>query len=149
MVDSTLPDAAEVELVELTLFDGGLNFLDNIGVLLITDGGGGAVLSSWQAGLSWLRVSGAACLVVTAFLFEGGRMSSCEPDVDQFFAAVRPIILSCRQQRKRSLTAVVEQPAVAAEEHPQDRSRLGKVSNFHRFCPLSQIIAEQTGQSTR
>jgi hypothetical protein len=47
VVYSTLPDAAEVELVELTLFDGGLNFLDEIGVLLITDGGRGSVLSSW------------------------------------------------------------------------------------------------------
>jgi len=47
VVDSTLPDAAEVELVELTLFDGGLNFLDDIGVLLISDGGRGAVLSCW------------------------------------------------------------------------------------------------------
>ena len=47
MVDSALPDTAEVELVELTLFNGGLNFLDEIYVLLITDGGGGTVLSSW------------------------------------------------------------------------------------------------------
>jgi hypothetical protein len=99
VVYSTLPDAAEVELVELTLFDGGLNFLDEIGVLLITDGGRGSVLSSWQAGLSWLRESKTACLVGTALLFEGGRMSSCEPDVDQFLAAVRPVILNCRQQR--------------------------------------------------